>query len=589
MKTPNFSAILFATVFFAKALTAQNNTNPGLDNRQWLWGKTADCPGSQATCLASDKNGNVFTAGYFHCTETYFGSYPLSDCMYNDDDVFFVKYNSSGKSQSATWMHGWGSDRASAMAIDDNDNVFLTGNFDGPWLAYEQTQSNNSGSSNFFVVKYSATGGGTVWRRQASGNTNVRSQAIAADNNGNFYLAGYFWGASLQVPTTTLGMMTSMNTLVNSNSQSEDAFLAKYTANGDLLWITSFGKSGNERINAITCDASGNVLIGGSYESAVLKIGNDSLIKGNTGSDLFIAKYSASGTPQWVRGSGSATGSLKATAIACDKVSGNIFIGGQFTGQQVNWSTYSLNNRDLSGQTSDIFYANYNANGNLQWLKSNGSDDDDFCSSMDCKGHVFMAGNFKGTVLNLLSDTLTNAASGHSDMFLAEFTQTGTMVSALSKGGLYNDGINGVCVDNKGNVHIAGYYGAATLTFGADTITNYWADGGFYINRWNVFTAKAGVVSKEPVSTTAINSQNMDAAGYHLYPNPAKNILYIETPISVSAAVRLYVRDILGRICYDKTISGNTSQIDLENFSPGVYYLSFDTGAQKITQKFVKE
>ena len=82
------------------------------------------------------------------------------------------------------------------------------------------------------------------------------------------------------------------------------------------------------------------------------------------------------------------------------------------------------------------------------------------------------------------------------------------------------------------------------FTFGADTITNYWADGGFYINRWNVFTAKAGVVSKEPVSTTAINSQNMDAAGYHLYPNPAKNILYIETPISVSAAVRLYVRDI---------------------------------------------
>ena len=70
--------------------------------------------------------------------------------------------------------------------------------------------------------------------------------------------------------------------------------MAKYTANGDLLWITSFGKSGNERINAITCDASGNVLIGGSYESAVLKIGNDSLIKGNTGSDLFGAKYSAS-------------------------------------------------------------------------------------------------------------------------------------------------------------------------------------------------------------------------------------------------------------------------------------------------------
>lgn len=589
METSKTLAMLFAATLFVTNLKSQNNVQPNLDNRQWLWGKTADCPGSQATCLASDKNGNVFSAGYFHCTDMYFGHTQISNCMYNDDDVFLVKYNSAGKDVYATWMHGWGSDRASAMAADDLNNVFVTGNFDGPWLGYEQTQSNNNGSSNFFVVKYSATGGGTIWRKEGYGNTNVRSQAIAADNNGNFYLAGYFWGANLQVASYSLGMFAGINTMPNASASTQDAFLAKYNSNGDLLWIRSFGNTGNERITALTCNGSGNVLIAGSFESATLKIGNDSLIKGNAGSDLFVAEYSASGTPLWVRGSGSTTGSLKATAIACDKVSGNIFVGGHFTGQQVNWNSYTLNNADATGYTSDIFYANYDAGGNLQWLKSSGSNDDDYCSSMDCKGHVFMAGNFKGTALSLLTSTLTNVAAGHSDMFLAELTQAGTMISALSKGGLYNDGINGVCVDNKGNVYITGYYGAATLTFGADTITNYWADGGFYMNRWNIFTAKAGVVSKDTLSATAIHSPGMDAAGYSLYPNPAKNILYIETPSNSASAIRLQVKDILGKTCYDNYIQGGTSQIDLENYSPGVYYLCFETGSQRITRKFVKE
>ena len=76
-------------------------------------------------------------------------------------------------------MDAWlGSDRASAMAIDDNDNVFLTGNFDGPGFAYEQTQSNNSGSSNF-CCKILSHRWGVLFEKASSGNTNVRSQTIA--------------------------------------------------------------------------------------------------------------------------------------------------------------------------------------------------------------------------------------------------------------------------------------------------------------------------------------------------------------------------------------------------------------------------
>src|SRR5205823_1859783 len=79
-----------------------------------------------------------------------------------------------------------------------------------------------------------------------------------------------------------------------------DAFMAKADANGQIVYATYFGGSGDDAATRIAVDAAGGVIIGGSTTSADLPVANAVQPRCQPASatacnDMFVARFDASG------------------------------------------------------------------------------------------------------------------------------------------------------------------------------------------------------------------------------------------------------------------------------------------------------
>lgn len=196
-----------------------------------------------------------------------------------NDDVFIARYDTSGNQlwikQFGTADLDWGND----IAVDANGNSYLTGHTLG-----DLAGTGYPGSLDAFVAKYD-TSGNRLWIKQFGTALRELSNGIAVDVSGNSYVTGY-----------TDGDLTG-----TGNTGGDDAFIAKFDALGNMLWIRQPGSLMNDNGNGVTVDSSGN-----SYISGVTW--GDFAGSGNIGySDVFIAKYDPSGNSLWSRQFGTAS------------------------------------------------------------------------------------------------------------------------------------------------------------------------------------------------------------------------------------------------------------------------------------------
>jgi hypothetical protein len=226
-------------------------------------------------------------------------------------------------------------------------------------------------------------------------------------------------------------------TLDGENRGSTDAFLAKYSATGDVQWTRQLGTSEADASNAVSVDAAANVLIAGSTAGAL-----DGSAAGFE--DAFIAKYSAEGTLQWIRQLGTAQPD-SAAGVSAD-AAGNVYIAG---------STRGSLGATRAGSDQDAFVAKYSANGELLWSRQLGStvgyDELAAGVSADAAGNVFVAGRSFGG--------LDGANRGSADAFVAKYSPAGDLLWIHQLGGADYDAADAVSADPSGNVFIAGASG----------------------------------------------------------------------------------------------------------------------------------
>jgi hypothetical protein len=120
----------------------------------------------------------------------------------------------------------------------------------------------------------------------AGGGNEERGRDIAVDIDGNVFITGSFQGTA------------NFGTISKSVVGSSDIFIAKYSKVGILQWVQTVGGTGNDYGGAIAIGVDGNVIITGGF-SGTADFGGVS--KSSTGdTDIFVAKYTNSGTLQWV-------------------------------------------------------------------------------------------------------------------------------------------------------------------------------------------------------------------------------------------------------------------------------------------------
>ncbi len=303
-----------------------------------------------------------------------------------------------------------------------------------------------------FLSNFISSGQNFVWAKNFGGSGIVRGIKNAIDASGNLYTVGTFTGTADFDPSASSYTLTS--------NGGTDAFISKLDISGNFVWAKSLGGSLDDFCSSLKLDASGNVHVVGSFQSAVdFDPGAGIVNKTSIGvNDVFVLKLNSSGSYIWSQNFGS-TGSDVGKSITVDGT-GNVYTTGSF---QVNCdfdpsaSTFTLN----SNGADDGFISKLDINGNFMWAKSLGSinGDQGTCISIDGTGSVYTAGYFFGTVDFDPSAAVVNLTSaGNNDIFILKLDALGNYMWAKNMGGSSDDVPSSIVIDASNNIYSTGYF-----------------------------------------------------------------------------------------------------------------------------------
>jgi len=331
-------------------------------------------------------------------------------------DAFLTQYDSSGTQKWVKQLGSSGSDISTGISSENNLNVYVVGYTDGSFLS-----NINLGSNDAYLAKYDASGN-QLWVKQFGSSDTDFAQGISIDNSGNVYVTG-----------STLGSLFG-----NSSFGDYDAYVAKYDVSGNQVWIEQFGTSEFEYATGIGSDNDGNVYVTGFTYGALADNSNSGL------NDAYIAKYDASGNQVWIKQFGTSSFD-EANGISTDS-NGNIYITGYIGGEYI----------DGEIREKDFFIAKYDKSGNQVWIKPSGASEADEANgvSTDSGGNVFVTGYTEGSLLG-------NSNLGGRDAFVAKYDASGNQIWVKQFGTSTTDEAEGISTDSNGNVYISG------LTYGS--------------------------------------------------------------------------------------------------------------------------
>lgn len=211
--------------------------------------------------IAVDSSNNIYLLGYDRAS------------LNADNTVLLLKTNSSGVQQ---WTRELSADdelAPSGIAIDSNDNIFIT----GVRKRYIATSSPDTSYDAGFICKYNPSGV-LQWQRFLLRNVSLPTYNVTTSING-------------------IAIDSSDNVIVcgsnhyGDQGDSGEALVAKYNNDGTLQWQKFLGDYSTEdksqSFSRVGIDSNDNILLVGGRAD----INNDSF--------LLVAKFNSSGTLQW--------------------------------------------------------------------------------------------------------------------------------------------------------------------------------------------------------------------------------------------------------------------------------------------------
>lgn len=360
-------------------------------------------------------------------------------------------FDTSGCTAKATWAVGAGGkdyDEALAVALDSAGNVLVAGFFKDKADIGGVTLT-ASGGRDGFLAKLDPSGT-VLWAIQLGGSKDDRVNAVAVDSAGNAYVAGQFTG------TATFGSVTL------TMAGGYDAFVAKVSGAGKVLWAVAMGGSSADQAKGIALDAAGNIYLTGEFSGGVT-FGSVKLTS-KAYADAFVVKLDGTGKPLWGASAGSGDFD-QGFGVAVDG-SGNVAFCGQYKGI----ATFGSTTLSVAGNT-DAFVAKLDSGGKHLWARAVGGSGWDTATSVavDSSGNVFAAGSFDGTAS--FSGTSSVTSNGSRDIFVSKWTSSGSLSWVATAGGTASDGAAAVALGAGGEAHLTGYF-MGTAAFGSTSLVS---------------------------------------------------------------------------------------------------------------------
>ncbi len=278
------------------------------------------------------------------------------------------------------------------------------------------------------------------------------SASVVIDAEGNFIMAGRFQGTVDFDPGPDAYPLTSAGSF--------DVFVLKLGPDQGFLWATRGGGSSSDGVNEVVVDGSGNIIAVG-YITGTTDMDpgpNDVSISAGEFDDMFLCKYSPSGTPLWAVASNTTDGN-SGYAVDVDD-SGNVYAAGVFYGT-TDLNGGSGTDTHVSAGSGDAFLCKYSATGAFQWGRTFGGllREEVTAVKVDAAGSACIGGTYFGsTDLDPSTSNAPYTSAGQSDIFTSKFDASGSLLWTNSIGGADYDGVYDMDISDAGTIVTTGYF-----------------------------------------------------------------------------------------------------------------------------------
>lgn len=280
------------------------------------------------------------------------------------------------------------------------------------------------------------------------GSEHDSATSIVADGSGNAYIAG--WTESDSFPVT--GGLPQGGDI--------DGFVAKFTPSNTLAWCTYIGGWGDDAVNGIAVDASGNAVLAGYTSSSNFPVLFPIQATLNGTRNAFVAKLTATGTAfifsTFLGGSVSDT----ATGVALDS-SENIYTAGNTTSpdfpllnayQAANTGQQNGFVTKIAASGENLLYSTFLGGSNVNTIAG---------IAVDTLGSAYVAGNTLSIDFPVASAYMS-FIPGEQSGFVTKLSPSGgalvysTFLGGSGGGLALPEIINGIAVNTSGAAYVAG-------------------------------------------------------------------------------------------------------------------------------------
>jgi uncharacterized delta-60 repeat protein len=342
--------------------------------------------------LTVDSTGNVYVTGSSEGGET---NREYATAKYGPDgtELWVARYDGPAG----------GDDQASALAVDNAGNLYVTGGSAG-----------GSAGNDFTTVKYDTTGT-ELWvvRYDGPAGGNDGATAMAMDGAGNLYVTGSSQGSGGDYDYATV----------------------KWDADGTELWVARYeGPAGSDdKATAIALDGIGNAYVTGASQG------------GGGDQDYATVKYDTDGNEVWSVRYDAHTGSDdQPSALAVDGA-GNAWVTGKSKGNN-NFYDYATVKYDKDG--NELWKRRYDYLGV--------SDDEARALVVDSAGYAHVTGRSFYMIIPYILDEM--------DYLTIKYGPGGEQLWAARYDPPSSDGAEDVTLDDAGNVYVTGESSRAYAT-----------------------------------------------------------------------------------------------------------------------------
>ncbi len=377
------------------------------------------------------------------------------------------------------------------VCTDRENNFYIMANFtDNIMFGSTVLKSKNkTGPTDAFIAKIDPDGEYVLWGTQISGFGNITANNICTDADMNVYVVGSF------EDKTTFGESTVIEPKAKTGF-----FIAKYSPDGDFLWVKHGGNyysayPGSCKAYAVQSDADGNIIMTASVvgmyddwkDDPALPIEKRYLGKAYyedieitaddfyTGMHTIVLKLSSAGDLLWKRlcGMGMAFMDLSLGP------EGNLYLSGNF-GAFTSFEGKEIKANGLQ----DILVLKLDPLGKTIWLKQFGSGkpwdpaagatDIEFASFVDVDkaGNVYIAGKFcnnaKFDDITVESDAIQKDID-LGNVFLASLSPDGNAQWVRTVSSKVSSSVTGLEADSEGNTYLYGWFSFKKGTFNGES------------------------------------------------------------------------------------------------------------------------